>query len=174
MTVLLERCRRRRRRPSVTMHAPWSAAALFLAALTACPTAAADIVTVFLDQAKVARLPDRVATIVVGNPLIADVTLQAGGLMIITGKGYGVTNLIALDRSGAVLREQSIEVLGPREDVVVVYRGVNRESYSCAPTCERRITLGDTPEFFSATLGETGERNGHAQGAAPAQPQQGR
>src|SRR5262249_48394946 len=106
-----------------------------------------------------------------GNPLIADVTVQAGGLMVVTGKGYGVTNLIALDRSGTVLREQSIEVHGPLEDVVVVYRGVNRESYSCTPICERRITLGDTQEFFDSTLGETGSRNGAAAGSAvsPAQ-----
>src|SRR5262249_25257062 len=39
---------------------------------------AADIVTVVLDQAQMMQLPDRVATIVIGNPLIADVSLQAG------------------------------------------------------------------------------------------------
>jgi len=149
------------------------ASILAVAILTA-PAQAADTITVFLDQAKITRLPDRVATIIVGNPLIADVTIQAGGLMVITGKGYGVTNLIALDRAGAVLREQSIEVQGPLEDVVVVYRGVNRESYSCTPICERRITLGDTPEFFDATLGETGSRNNGAQGSAIAPPGQGR
>jgi hypothetical protein len=107
-----------------------------------------------------------VATVIVGNPLIADVSIQAGGLMVITGKGYGATNLIALDRSGAVLREQSIQVQGPTGDVIVVYRGANRESYSCTPICERRITLGDTPEYFDATLGQTGSRNSGAQGSA--------
>jgi Flp pilus assembly secretin CpaC len=127
---------------------------------------AADFITVYLDQAKVTKLPDRVATLVIGNPLIADVTLQRGGMIIITGKGYGITNLIALDAAGAVLREQSIEVRGPREDVVVVYRGVNRESYSCTPNCERRITLGDNPEYFAAALGEAGDRSSRAQGSA--------
>ena len=65
-----------------------------------------------------------------------------------------------------MLREQSIEVRGPREDVVVVYRGVNRESYSCTPNCERRITLGDNPEYFAAALGEAGDRSSRAQGSA--------
>ena len=129
---------------------------------------AADFITVYLDQATLARLPERVATIVIGNPLIADVTLQPGGLMIVTGKGYGITNLIALDKSGAVLREQYIEVQGPREDVVVVYRGPNRESYSCTPNCERRITLGDTPEFFQSTIGDATDRANRAQGNASA------
>ena len=35
------------------------------------------------------KLPTRVATIVIGNPLIADAALQAGGILVITGKGYG-------------------------------------------------------------------------------------
>ena len=58
------------------------------------------------------KLPEKVATIVVGNPLIADVSVQSGGLVVVTGKGYGTTNLIALDRAGAVLMERSIVVRG--------------------------------------------------------------
>jgi Flp pilus assembly secretin CpaC len=121
--------------------------ALVLAfALMACGiglrSAAADTLTVVLDQAQVMTLPDRVGTIVVGNPLIADVSLQAGGTLVVTGRGYGTTNIIALDRAGATLMTKSVLVVGPRDNVVV-YRGVDRESYSCAPRCERRITLGD-------------------------------
>src|SRR5882762_7827375 len=110
-------------------------AAAIVAAMLTAPARADEAITVMLDQATISKLPERVSTIVIGNPLIADVTLQAGGLMIITGKGYGTTNLIALDRGGAVLTERSIQVVGPQEKVVVVYRGVNRESYSCAPQC---------------------------------------
>ena len=99
---------------------------------------------------------------VVGNPLIADVSIQAGGTMVVTGKGYGVTNLIALDRTGKVLAEQLVQVRSPADNVVV-YRGIARESYSCAPDCERRITLGDAPDYFDATLNETGNRNSRAQ-----------
>lgn len=123
--------------------------------------AAADVVTVVLDQAQIMQLPDRVATIVIGNPLIADVTLQAGGNMVITGKGYGSTNMIVLDRAGATLASKTIQVVGPR-DTVVVYRGIDRESYSCAPYCERRITLGDAPPYFDATLGQAGSRTSQA------------
>jgi hypothetical protein len=129
--------------------------------------AAADVVTVVLDQAQIMQLPDKVATIVIGNPLIADVTLQAGGNMVITGKGYGATNMIVLDRAGATLLSKTIQVVGPR-DAVVVYRGVDRESYSCAPYCERRITLGDAPPYFDATIGQAGARAGQASGAAGA------
>ena len=63
--------------------------------------AAAETLTVVLDQAQIMQLPERVGTIIIGNPLIADVALQAGGNVVITGKGYGATNLIVLDRAGA-------------------------------------------------------------------------
>jgi len=53
-------------------------------------------------------------------------------------------------------------VKGP-VDSVVVYRGIARESYSCAPSCERRITLGDSAEFFDTTINQAGNRNGRAQ-----------
>lgn len=146
--------------------------ALALALVAALPAAsdrlrASELISVVLDQAQIVKLPENLATIVVGNPLIADVTVQPGGILVITGKGYGVTNLIALDRQGKTLMDHLVEVQGP-PDSVVVYRGVNRESYSCAPLCERRITLGDTPEYFSGTLTQIGERNSRAQtGGAP-------
>jgi hypothetical protein len=144
------------------------AAYLMVAAiLMAAPVASAAEINVILDQARIAKVPDHTATIVVGNPLIADVSIQAGGTMVVTGTGYGLTNLIALDRAGKVLAEQQVRVRAP-SDAVVVYRGVARESYSCSPYCERRITLGDTPDFFDTTLGQTGNRNARAQQGQPA------
>jgi len=137
-----------------------------LAMIAATPLSAADV-SVIMDQARLIRLPDRVATIVIGNPMIADASLQPGGMMVITGKGYGVTNLVVLDRAGNVLMEKSVEVKGPRADVVVMYRGVDRETYSCAPICERQIVIGDSNVYFDTGIQQTGGRNGMAQGAPP-------
>ena len=137
------------------------------APVNAAPVAATEAaIRVQLDQAKLIRMPERTSTLVVGNPLIADVTVQPGGLLVVTGKSYGVTNVIALDRGGAVLMNSSVEVRGPGGSVVVVYRGIERESYSCTPDCERRITLGDTPNYFNATLSQSGTLNTQAQGTA--------
>jgi Flp pilus assembly secretin CpaC len=125
------------------------------------PSFAADI-DVVLDQATLAKLPERVATLVIGNPLIADAAVQAGGLMVITGRGYGRTNLIALDRAGVVLTEKTVEVHSPRAGIVVVYRGMARESYSCTPYCGPRPTLGDSTPFFDAAMGQASARTGQA------------
>ena len=87
--------------------------------------------------------------------------------MVVNGKGYGVTNLIALDRSGATLMEKQVQVKGPYANTVVVYRGVQRETYSCAPFCEPRVTLGDDREFFGTTLADRNlDRSGPGRGSA--------
>ena len=125
----------------------------------------ADTVTVAIDQAHVMNLPGQVSTIVIGNPLIADATLQRGGVLIVTGKGYGETNLVALDRNGRVVMDKTLQVVGPENgNVVFVYKGIQRESYSCTPECDRRVTLGDSPAFFGAAIGQIGNRNSQAAG----------
>lgn len=139
------------------------AATFLTVAFAASAVGAEEPIAVTLDQAKVVKMPEKVSTVVVGNPLIADVTIQAGGIIVITGKGYGMTNVVALDRTGNVLMERPVEVRGPRDGVIVVYRGAERESYNCAPNCEQRVTLGDTQKYFDATLGQTTTRNEKAQ-----------
>jgi hypothetical protein len=52
---------------------------------------------------------------------------------------------------------------------VVLHRGIDRESYSCMPVCERRIMLGDSPNYFTATLGQSGNLNSAAQGSQDAE-----
>jgi hypothetical protein len=146
---------------------------LLLAPLAAATVVAAADIPVTLDQARLVKLPERVSTIVIGNPLIADAAVQAGGLMVITGKGYGITNIIALDRGGVVLMEKTIEVVAPHDELVVVYRGAYRETYTCSPTCEPRIMPGDgmprdSEKYFDTIVGQTTNRSGLASGNAPA------
>src|SRR5476649_1698745 len=122
-----------------------SLAATLLSATTilATPTQA-DTITVHVDAAQIMKLPEKVATIVIGNPLIADAALQSGGILVVTGKGFGSTNLLALDRSGKIVMDKTVQVLAPTGTaLVVLYRGVTRETYSCTPECAPRITLGD-------------------------------
>ncbi len=146
---------------------------LVAAAVLASPAAGlaeptADTIAVNVDQARLVRLPGKVATIVVGNPLIADVTLQPGGMIVVTGKGYGATNFIALDRGGEILVDRQIQVEGPSDRLVTVYRGIERESYSCMPVCQRRVTLGDSDNYFNNTMNQAGTLSSSASGNASA------
>ncbi|MBX9842604.1 MAG: pilus assembly protein N-terminal domain-containing protein [Xanthobacteraceae bacterium] len=142
------------------------------AALAADPvpvSATGETVIVHVDQAKTVKLPERTATLVVGNPLIADAVVQPSGIAVITAKSYGATNLIAVDRSGTTLFNRQIQVVGPADRVVIVYRGVDRETYSCMPNCERRITIGDTPTYFTTNLNQLSTFGQQAQGGGAQQ-----
>lgn len=155
------------------MSAVFGARSRLLGALVAvffcAAPAQADTVNVSVDEARIMKMPDRVATIIIGNPLIADAALQSGGILVLTGKGFGSTNMLALDRAGKVVMDTQIQVIGPgSRDLVVVYKGIERESYSCAPECERRLTLGDSAPYFGSILSQSGTRSGGAPGAAPA------
>jgi Pilus formation protein N terminal region len=144
--------------------AAWAAAALLGVVIVSAP-ARADTIDVSVDQARLLKLPAKVATVIIGNPLIADATLQNGGVLVVTGKGYGATNLLAIDREGRVIMSKTVRVLGPSGNkLIVVYRGTERESYSCDPECQPRITLGDSAPFFNSTMAQTSIRNGQAQG----------
>ena len=125
-----------------------------------------NVLSVTLDQAKIAKLPPGTSTLIIGNPMIADVTmLKASGAMVVTGKGYGETNLIALDSNGSVIVEEQLRVL-PARSVVVLQNGTSRVSYSCNPDCMPTVQLGDDPKTFSDAGGEITSRNNYATGAA--------
>jgi hypothetical protein len=129
---------------------------------------ASEAIAVNVDQAKLVRLPARAATIVVGNPLIADVSLQNGGIVVVTGKGYGATNFIAMDRTGEILVDRQIQVEGPTDELVTVYRGLDRETYSCTPVCQRRVTLGDGDTYFKSAADQSTALSNQAGGVANA------
>lgn len=135
------------------------------AAQTGGETRSDTVVTVTVDHAKVVRLPEKAQTVIVGNPAIADVTVQRNGVMVVTGKSFGVTNLIALDSSGALLAESSVRVSAATESILTVQRGLERESYSCTPVCQPSAQLGDSKRHFDEVGGQASARNAAATGA---------
>jgi len=143
---------------------PFVTLAGLLVALT-CGTpfrAAADSIVVTADQARIVKIPSGAQTLVIGNPMIADVTLQ-NGVMIVTGKGFGETNFIALDAAGNPVAESMIRVIGAN-NALVVQRGLDQQSYSCNPRCEPTAKLGDDSKYFSEVAGQFQTHNAQAGG----------
>ncbi|MDB5510331.1 MAG: pilus assembly protein [Hyphomicrobiales bacterium] len=142
------------------LHLVLPPAALLLGSfLSLDKAAAAETITVVLDQAKIIQLPERTSTVIVGNPGVADVTLlKKNGRMIITAKGFGETNMLALDAQGNSIGESIVRVVAP-ENALIVQRGLERESYSCNPRCQPTVNLGDTTKFMADTAGQVQQRN---------------
>ena len=140
------------------------AAAMLGVAAMVMPMAAhaLDSIVVQTDHAQILKLPPKATTIIIGNPMIADVSVQKNGSMVVTGKSFGTTNLIAQDSSGAVIGESLIRVEAATEGLVVVQRGMERETYSCQPRCQPTLALGDVARHFEVVGSQATARTGLA------------
>ena len=141
------------------------AAGLMSAASALTPAAAADLIVRY-DQSQLLRLPRAVSEVIIGNPSIADVTVQGGNLLVVTGKTFGVTNIIALDADRNVIQDQRVIVDQDDRRTVSVYRGPLRQTFTCAPVCTPALVIGDDPKFFDAVTRMAQTKTG---GSAPVQ-----
>jgi hypothetical protein len=108
---------------------------------------AADLVVSY-DQSQLLRLPRPVASVIIGNPSIADVSVQSGSLLVVTGKTFGVTNIIALDADRNIIQDQRVVVTRDEARSVNLTKGGLRQSYSCTPECSPTLTIGDDTAYF--------------------------
>lgn len=126
------------------------------------PTATEEVagpVIVTVDRAKVFTISRPAATVIVGNPSIADATIEDEKTLVLTGRSFGVTNLIILDLEGKSIVDQTVVVRGHEANTVRVYRRSSRETLACAPVCEPTLTIGDNAESFSFASEQIRERN---------------
>ncbi len=129
-------------------------------------TGKAEDLIVKYDQSQLLRLPRPAAEIIIGNPAIADISVQSGNLLVITGKTFGITNIIALDADRNVIQDQRVLVRRDEAKVVNLTRGTQRQSYNCTPQCNPSITIGDEPKFFDAVAASAAKKVGFSNSAA--------
>ena len=123
-------------------------------------------VIVLIDQASLVKLDRPAAEIVVGNPSIADVSVQSGKVLIITGKSFGETNLIVIDADGKMITNRRLVVQEPRTGFVTVYPVLARQTLHCAPYCAPELMIGDAPDVFSSVSGQITTKQSIGQTAA--------
>jgi hypothetical protein len=156
-------------RPHVALA---TGAMLLIAALIAPGHAkAADLVVVY-DQSQLLRLPRAVSSVIIGNPSIADVEIQSGNLLVVTGKTFGVTNIIALDEQRNIIQDQRVVVTRDEVRTVNLSKGSERESYSCTPNCSPTLTIGDDKDYFARISGHAQTKTRFSSGAASGNDQQ--
>lgn len=134
-------------------------AAGFLASALALPggQANAQDLIVKYDQSTLLRMPRPVADIIVGNPLFVEVTVHSNDMLIVTGKTFGVTNVIALDANRNIIQDQRIIVVRDDSKLVSLSRAGKRETYNCTPNCNPTFVVGDDATYFEG-VGRTFER----------------
>ena len=111
-------------------------AALFCAAGFALPAQADGGIEVTMNQARIVKLARAADTIVVGNPLIADASVQDASTIVLIGKGFGVTNLVVMDKDGSPIIDEQVTVVRQNASSVRIYRRSQVQTMSCTPYCE--------------------------------------
>jgi Flp pilus assembly secretin CpaC len=130
-------------------------AALALALVSVSQAASAETLEVRLDKAEILRLDSPASVVVVGNPNIADVTVENPTLLFIMGRSAGETNMLILDEVGDVVANLDLTVIGELDRHVTVHRDtIQISTFSCDPRCievsnpsdverERQFAAGD-------------------------------
>lgn len=130
-----------------------------------------------LNKTKLVRLPYPAASVLIGNPDIADVSVHSLNTLIVVGRGYGETNLIVLGQNGQEILDVDVTVVHdlPKHGVRL-YNARSRETYSCLPYCQPSPILGDNPDYIGANSNTesplvattTAQGGGGQSGSAPA------
>jgi Flp pilus assembly secretin CpaC len=111
-------------------------AAVFASSAAALPALAGPGIEVTMNQAKIVKLARNADTIIIGNPDIADASVQDASTVVLTGKGFGVTNIVILDGEGTPIIDEQITVTRATASSVRIYRRAEVQTLSCTPYCE--------------------------------------
>lgn len=152
--------------PRIFLPARLVAFLVLLAALCGAPgTPRAEDIRVSIDEARLIRLDTPGAEVIVGNPSIADVSVQSGRMLVVTGKSFGTTNVIVLAADGREILNRTLRVDAERTRVVTLYRGAVRQSYICTPVCQSTLIPGDFADYFENVGKQVVNKFGIAAGA---------
>lgn len=88
-----------------------------------------------IHQATRVQLGAAAGSVIVANPAIADVAVTDARTLFITGKAYGVTEIIAVDGLGRPLFQRQIVVAPSSAGTVRVWRGQHTTEVTCGATC---------------------------------------
>ncbi len=129
-----------------------------------------------MDRSIMITVAGEPATVVIGNPSLADISLN-GKQVFLHGHAAGDTNLIILDRDGNTLADFELTVSHNNSNMVTLSKGGVRYSYTCAPYCDAVMIPGDDLDWTDKLITLNGKKNAFATGkptaeaAAPAAPQ---
>jgi hypothetical protein len=137
--------------------------ALHLACATAVAAAlsggalAGTPLVVQMDQSQLMMLTADPGSIIVGNPSIADVSLN-GRQLFIHGHSFGETNLMIFDQAGKKIGDYEVTVSFDTANQLSLFKGggekaiASRYTYSCAPNCEQNMMVGDDPGYTQTII----------------------
>lgn len=98
-----------------------------------------------IDQATRVQLRAPAGSVIVANPRIADVTVTDARTLFITGKSYGVTEIIAVDALGRPLFQRQVAVSPGETGSVRIWRGGDAVEVACGARCAPAARAATAP-----------------------------
>lgn len=122
-----------------------AAALLALAVLAPASAAVAQNrpLSVEVDHVTRLNLNGSAASVIVGNPQIADVTVVDAHTLFVSGRAYGVTEIVVLDGAGRSIYQGEVVVSAPSAGQVRVWRGASLTNMACSATCSVSVRGGE-------------------------------
>lgn len=129
----------------------------------AASSAHAEQLWLTMDQVRPYELQKPAGQIVVGNPAIADVTVQDKNRIFLFGKAPGLTNIYVFDEEGQPIDNLVIRVRATGNDMLTMHRGGARTTYNCTSQCEATITVGDGTTSFASVVQQVSQKASQAE-----------
>jgi hypothetical protein len=140
---------------------PIAALALALAA-PALPAAAAPALTVAIDHVARLSVSRPAGSVIVGNPAVADVTVVDARTVYVSGRNYGISEVVVLDEIGRTVWQGDVVVTAPTQGEVSIYRGSQVTEMACSGLCAPTLRNGK-----SGAAGSAGGASGGSAGSMP-------
>ncbi len=140
-----------------------------LAATMASSVQAQNALTVELDGARILKLDNPASDVVIGNPNVADVTVQTPNRLVILGRAPGITRLIVMN-DGTITMDTQIVVTAKNASAQVSVlapdgQNVTETIFACSDRC----TIVPGTKRASGT-GDGGGGGGGGDGPIPTEP----
>lgn len=131
---------------------------------------AADALSVDLDGARILKLDSPASDIIIGNPNIADVTVQTPNRLVVIGRAPGVTRLIVMS-DGAITMDTQVVVTSksPSAQVSVLApdgNNITETEFACSDRC----TVVPGTKRTSGGAGGGAGGGGGGDGSIPTEP----
>ena len=130
-------------------------AIISFAAIAAAQTATAQQFTVEAHKTKQLKLRGQAATIVIGDPRVADIAVHDENLIFVTGRTFGTTNLLIYNADGKSIFNGDVVVTTNSSNFLSINRAGETNSYDCTPRCRSIVSIGDDQAYFDNVVSQT-------------------
>jgi Flp pilus assembly secretin CpaC len=113
----------------------------------------AESIIVDIDFMRGLQFKKPAGQIILGNPIIADITVRDDKFIFISGKSPGRTNMLVYGRDGELTEQYILVVRDPNAYLTVFQGAENKSHFDCEPLCQRVLRIEDRGQDAEAQRG---------------------